>query len=71
MKIAALIPVKKYTESKARLQNILSKDKRTLISKLMAERTVSELIKSNMLYSITIVTNDPELNINGTNSFKR
>ena len=70
MKIAALIPVKKYTESKARLQNILSKDKRTLISKLMAERTVSELIKSNMFYSITIVTNDPELNINGTNSFK-
>ena len=67
MTISAFIPVKKFNESKN--SQILSPNQRSNFSKLMAHQTIEILQNSNICNSITLVTNDPDLDVEGTNIF--
>jgi 2-phospho-L-lactate guanylyltransferase len=69
MTISAFIPVKKFNDSKNRLSQILSPNQRANFSKLMAHQTIEILQNSNICNSITLVTNDPDLDVEGTNIF--
>ena len=69
MLIAAFIPVKKYSESKCRLNKILSNHERAMLAKSMACKSVLALQNSHVFSSITVVTNDPKLKFKGTDSF--
>ena len=65
MQVSAFIPIKKYSHSKGRLASILSEQQRSDLSKAMATQTIKALIQSNACDSITLVTNDPHLIIEG------
>jgi hypothetical protein len=69
MKIAIFIPVKKYTESKERLSNILTNSERAVLAKTMAQKTVNAFVQANIASTITVVTNDPHLVIQGAEIF--
>ena len=69
MQISAFIPIKKFSNSKGRLASILSEQQRSDLSKAMANQTIKALIQSSICDSITLVTNDPDLVIEGTSTF--
>ena len=69
MQVSAFIPIKKYSHSKRRLASILSEQQRSDLSKAMATQTIKALIQSNICDSITLVTNDPLLIIEGASTF--
>lgn len=69
MQVSAFIPIKKYSHSKGRLASILSEQQRSDLSKAMATQTIKALIQSNICDSITLVTNDPHLIIEGASTF--
>ena len=69
MQVSAFIPIKKYSHSKGRLASILSEQQRSDLSKAMAAQTIKALIQSNICDSITLVTNDPHLIIEGASTF--
>ena len=69
MPIAIFIHVKKYTESKERLSNILTNSERALLAKTMAQNTVNAFAQANIDSTITVVTNDPHLVIQGAEIF--
>ena len=69
MQVTAFIPIKKYSHSKGRLASILSEQQRSDLSKAMAAQTIKALIQSNICDSITLVTNDPHLIIEGASTF--
>jgi len=69
MQVSAFIPIKKYSHSKRRLASILSEQQRSDLSKAMATQTIKALIQSNICDSITLVTNDPHLIIEGASTF--
>ena len=69
MQVSAFIPIKKYSHSKRRLASILSEQQRSDLSKAMATQTIKALIQSNICDSITLVTNDPHLIIEGASIF--
>ena len=69
MQVSAFIPIKKYSHSKRRLASILSEQLRSDLSKAMATQTIKALIQSNICDSITLVTNDPLLIIEGASTF--
>ncbi|MDB9947535.1 2-phospho-L-lactate guanylyltransferase [Gammaproteobacteria bacterium] len=69
MQVSAFIPIKKYSQSKGRLASILSKQQRSDLSKAMAAQTIKALTHSNICDSITLVTNDPHLIIEGASTF--
>ena len=69
MQVSAFIPIKKYSHSKGRLAGILSEQQRSDLSKAMATQTIKALIQSNICDSITLVTNDPNLSMEGTSTF--
>ena len=69
MQVSAFIPIKKYSHSKRRLASILSEQQRSDLSKAMATQTIKALIQSNICDSITLVTNDPHLIIEGASSY--
>ena len=69
MQVSAFIPIKKYSYSKGRLASILSEQQRSDLSKAMAAQTIKALIQSNICDSITLVTNDPHLIIEGASTF--
>jgi 2-phospho-L-lactate guanylyltransferase len=69
MGISAFIPVKKFSDSKARLKSILHPKEREQLASKMAKKSINALKDSNIFDSITLVTNDPDLHIEGTESF--
>jgi len=69
MPIAIFIPVKKYTESKERLSTILTNSERADLAKTMAQKTVNAFAQANIASTITVVTNDPNLVIQGARVF--
>ena len=69
MQVSAFIPIKKYTDSKGRLASILSEQQRSDLSKAMATQTIKSLIQANICDSITLVTNDANLVMEGTSTF--
>ncbi|MBD62663.1 MAG: hypothetical protein CMD68_01115 [Gammaproteobacteria bacterium] len=69
MKISAFIPIKKFSISKERLSNILTLHERSELAELMAIKTISTLVDSNLCDSIYIVTNDKDLKFNGTKTY--
>ncbi len=69
MQVSAFIPIKKYSHSKGRLASILSEQQRSDLSKAMATQTIKALIQSNACDSITLVTNDPHLIIEGASTY--
>ena len=69
MRVSAFIPIKKYSHSKGRLASILSEQQRSDLSEAMAAQTIKALIQSNICDSITLVTNDPHLIIEGASTF--
>ena len=69
MQVSAFIPIKNYSHSKGRLASILSEQQRSDLSKAMAAQTIKALIQSNICDSITLVTNDPHLIIEGASTF--
>ena len=69
MGISAFIPVKKFSDSKDRLKSILGPEERQQLASKMANQSINVLKNSNICDSITIVTNDPHLNIEGAESF--
>ena len=69
MQVSAFIPIKKYSHSKRRLASILSEQQRSDLSKAMATQTIKALIQSNICDSITLVTNDSDLIIEGASTY--
>ena len=69
MKINAFVPIKNFNTSKDRLKNILSPSQRSELSMKMAHQTINTLKKSGICNSITLVTNDPKLSMDGTSIF--
>jgi 2-phospho-L-lactate guanylyltransferase len=69
MQISAFIPIKKFSNSKGRLASILSEQQRSDLSEAMANQTIKALIQASICDSITLVTNDPDLVIDGTSTF--
>ena len=69
MQVSALIPIKKYSHSKGRLASILSEQQRSDLSKAMAAQTIKALTHSNICDSITLVTNDSDLIIEGASTY--
>jgi len=69
MQVSTFIPIKKYSHSKGRLASILSEQQRSDLSKAMATQTIKSLIQSNACNSITLVTNDPHLIIEGASTY--
>ena len=69
MQVSAFIPIKKYSHSKGRLASILSEQERSDLSKAMATQTIKALMQSNVCDSITLVTNDPDLIIEGASTY--
>tara|TARA_B110000008_G_scaffold143507_1_gene145216 strand:- start:5443 stop:6042 length:600 start_codon:yes stop_codon:yes gene_type:complete len=69
MQVSAFIPIKNYTDSKGRLASILSEQQRSDLSKAMATQTIKSLIQANICDSITLVSNDANLVIEGTSTF--
>lgn len=69
MQVSAFIPIKKYSHSKRRLASILSEQQRSDLSKAMAAQTIKALTHSNICDSITLVTNDSDLIIEGASTY--
>ena len=57
--------LRKFSNSKGRLASILSEQQRSDLSKAMANQTIKALIQSSICDSITLVTNDPDLDYRG------
>ena len=66
MLVSAFIPIKKFSNSKKRLSNILNSSDRYKLAELMAQQTIKILLHSNICESITIVTNDKNLTFPNT-----
>lgn len=58
MKIFALVPVKKFENSKSRLSALLSVDERKKLSELLLINTISVLTKSSAISEIVVVSSD-------------
>ena len=69
MSISAFIPIKKFSDSKLRLTPILNPEEREQLASKMVNQTIDALKDSNICNSITLVTNDPNLYIDGTETF--
>lgn len=58
--IAAVIPVKSFSEAKQRLQTVLSFEERRALARVMFEDVLNILVQCNRLAAVTVVTNDVE-----------
>ena len=68
MNVSAFIPIKKFSSSKNRLSNIISSSEREMLAASMA-KTIATLHNSEICDSITVVTNDSNLNLNHSTSY--
>ena len=69
MNVSAFIPIKKFSSSKNRLSNIISSSEREMLAASMAKKTITTLHNSEICDSITVVTNDSNLNLNHSTSY--
>jgi 2-phospho-L-lactate guanylyltransferase len=69
MKVSAFVPIKKFSNSKERLSNVLDSINRSKLAEQMAKHTIKTLFNSNICDSITIVTNDKDLTFINTVSY--
>ena len=69
MTVSAFVPIKKFSNSKARLSNVLDSIDRSKLAEQMAKHTIKTLFDSNICDSITIVTNDKDLRFINTVSY--
>ena len=69
MNVSAFIPIKKFSSSKNRLANIISSVERETLAASMAKKTIDTLHNSKICNSITVVTNDRNLDLDYSTSF--
>jgi len=69
MNVSAFIPIKKFSSSKNRLGNIISSSEREILAASMAKKTIDTLHNSKICKSITVVTNDGDLNLDYSTSY--
>jgi len=69
MNVSAFIPIKNFSSSKNRLANIISSVERETLAASMAKKTIDTLHNSKICNSITVVTNDSNLDLDYSTSF--
>ncbi len=69
MNVSAFIPIKKFSSSKNRLANIIGSTEREILAASMAKKTIDTLHNSKICNSITVVTNDSNLDLDYSTSF--
>ena len=58
MKVVAIVPVKRFENAKSRLSGLLSLADRVVLSSLMLEDTLKELVKADRLDELVVVSSD-------------